>query len=57
MQDSNITYELDSFVLRDLAKAGVGYELYPVSATTREGMIELSAIITRQLNQGEENED
>ena len=57
MQDSKITYELDSLVLRDLAKAGVGYELYPVSATTREGIIELSAIITRQLSQGEENED
>ncbi len=57
MQDSTASYELDSFVLRDLARAGVGYELYPVSSTTREGLIELSAIITRQMNQGEESEE
>ena len=57
MHESKLTYELDSFVLRDLAKMGVGYELYPVSATTREGLIELSAMITRQMSQGEENEE
>jgi GPN-loop GTPase len=57
MKESKISYELDSFVLRDLAKAGVGYELFPVSSTTREGLIELSAMITRQMSQGEENED
>ena len=57
MKESKITYELDSFVLRDLARAGVGYELYPVSANTREGLIELSAVITRQMNLGEENEE
>ncbi|MGI0091214.1 MAG: ATP/GTP-binding protein [Nitrososphaerales archaeon] len=56
-QESTYTYELDSFVLRDLARAGIAYELYPVSATTREGLIELSAVITRQMNQGEENEE
>ncbi|MDG7002104.1 MAG: ATP/GTP-binding protein [Nitrososphaerota archaeon] len=56
-EESGYSYELDSFVLRDLARVGIGYELYPVSATTREGLIELSAIMMRQLNQGEENED
>jgi GTPase SAR1 family protein len=56
-KESEVTYELDSFVLRDLAKSGVGYELFPVSATTREGLIELSAMITRQMSQGEENEE
>ena len=56
-EESGYSYELDSFVLRDLARAGIGYELYPVSATTREGLIELSAVMMRQLNQGEENED
>ncbi|MHB1868700.1 MAG: hypothetical protein ACYCPP_07115 [Nitrososphaerales archaeon] len=57
MEESKFTYELDTLVLRDLSRAGVGYELYPVSATTREGLIELSAMITRQMNQGEENEE
>ncbi|MDG6905805.1 MAG: ATP/GTP-binding protein [Nitrososphaerota archaeon] len=57
MKESRSSYELDSFVLRDLARAGAGQELYPVSATTREGMIELSAVITRQMNLGEENEE
>ena len=57
MEESRFTYELDTFVLRDLARMGVGYELYPVSATTREGLIELSAMITRQMSQGEENEE
>lgn len=57
MEESRLTYELDTFVLRDLARMGVGYELYPVSATTREGLIELSAMITRQMSQGEENEE
>lgn len=56
-EESGQSYELDSILLRDLARAGIGYELYPVSATTREGLIELSATITRQLSQGEENED
>ncbi|HVB11541.1 MAG TPA: ATP/GTP-binding protein [Nitrososphaerales archaeon] len=56
-EESKFTYELDTLVLRDLSRAGIGYELYPVSATTHEGLIELSAIITRQMNQGEENEE
>jgi GPN-loop GTPase len=56
-EESAQSYELDSHVLRDLARAGLAYELYPVSATTREGLLDLSAVITRQLNQGEENEE
>ena len=56
-EESKYSYELDSFLLRDLAKAGMGYELYPISATSREGLIELSAVMSRQLSQGEENED
>ena len=51
------SYELDTTLLRDLVRAGIAYELYPVSATTREGILDLSAVITRQLNQGEENEE
>lgn len=56
-QESKDTYELDSFVLRDLARAGLAFELYPVSSNTRQGLMDLSAVITRQLNQGEENEE
>jgi GPN-loop GTPase len=56
-QEASGTYELDTLLLRDLARAGVAYELYPVSSTTREGLIELSAALSRQLNQGEENEE
>lgn len=51
------SYILDVSLVRDLARSGLAYELYPVSATTKEGMLDLSAIISRQLNQGEENED
>ena len=57
MEESKSGYELDSFVLRDLARAGVGFELYPISAMTREGFTELSAMISRQTNRGEENEE
>jgi GTPase SAR1 family protein len=56
-QESSRSYELSSQLLRDLIRSGIAYELLPVSSTTREGMIELSATISRQLNQGEENED
>lgn len=56
-KESKSSYELDSFVLRDLARAGVGFQLYPVSCTTREGFTELSGMITRQMSQGEENEE
>jgi GPN-loop GTPase len=51
------SYQLSTTILRDLARSGVSYDLYPVSATTREGLTELSGAITRQLNQGEELED
>jgi GPN-loop GTPase len=50
-------FQLSSTVLRSLARSGFSHELIPVSSTTREGMIELSAAISRQLNQGEEIED
>ncbi len=56
-EESRASYMLDVSLVRDLARAGLAFELYPVSATTRDGMLDLSAIITRQLNQGEENED
>ncbi len=56
-QESKQTYELDAFVLRDLARTGLAHELYPVSSNRREGIMDLSAVITRQLSQGEENED
>ena len=56
-QEGRSSYSLDVSIVRDLARSGLAYELYPVSSTTREGMLDLSAMITRQLNQGEENED
>jgi GTPase SAR1 family protein len=56
-EESKGSYELDTSVLRSLARAGMAYELYPMSAVTREGIIDLSAAITRQLNQGEEMEE
>ncbi|HXQ92083.1 MAG TPA: ATP/GTP-binding protein [Nitrososphaerales archaeon] len=56
-QESMHSYELDSILLRDISRAGMSSELYPVSATTRDGLLDLSAVITRQLNQGEENEE
>lgn len=56
-EESGRSYELSSKLLRDLVKSGIAYDLLPVSSTTKEGMIELSATISRQLNQGEENED
>jgi GTPase SAR1 family protein len=56
-EESTASYMLDVSVLRDLARSGLAYELYPVSASTREGLLNLSAIIARQLNEGEENED
>ncbi len=55
--ESEESYELDSILLRDIARAGMSSELYPVSANTREGLLDLSAVITRQLNLGEENEE
>lgn len=56
-QESKYSYELDSQLLRGLSRAGMGNELYPVSSTSRQGMLDLSAVITRQLNQGEESEE
>jgi GPN-loop GTPase len=56
-QESSFGYELNSQLLRGLSRSGMANELYPVSSTTREGLLDLSAVITRQLNQGEENEE
>ncbi|HKW04209.1 MAG TPA: ATP/GTP-binding protein [Nitrososphaerales archaeon] len=56
-EESGDSYELIFGLLRSLVRSGMSYELLPVSATTREGMLELSATIARQLNLGEENED
>ena len=56
-EEGKQSYELDSILLRDLARAGIGPELYPVSANSRDGLLDLSAVVTRQLNQGEENEE
>lgn len=56
-EESGDSYELTFGLLRSLVRSGMSYELLPVSATTREGMLELSATIARQLNLGEENED
>jgi len=56
-QESKFTYEIDSLILRDLSRSGMAYELYPVSSTSREGLLDLSAAITRQLNLGEESEE
>src|SRR5487761_1559678 len=50
-------FQLSSTLLRDLAKSGISYELIPVSSTTRDGLLDLSATITRQLSQGEEMEE
>jgi GTPase SAR1 family protein len=50
-------FQLSSILLRDLARSGISYELIPVSSTTREGLLDLSAVITRQLSQGEEMEE
>ncbi|MDW8044587.1 MAG: ATP/GTP-binding protein [Nitrososphaerota archaeon] len=51
------SYLLGSSILRDLARIGFSYELIPVSAVTREGMVELSAVLTRIFKGGEEVED
>ena len=56
-EEAKGSYELSVSLLRDLIRSGVAYELIPVSSTTREGMIELSATIARQVSQGEEMED
>ncbi len=56
-EESRKSYELSSSLLRELVRSGIAYNLLPVSSTTKEGMIELSATISRQLSQGEENED
>ena len=56
-EEARSSYMLDVSLVRDLARSGLAYELYPVSSTTRDGMMDLSAVISRQLNLGEENED
>ncbi|MEM2211171.1 MAG: ATP/GTP-binding protein [Nitrososphaerales archaeon] len=53
----SIDYLLGSGILRNLARIGFSYELIPVSAVTQEGMVELSATLTRIFKGGEEIED
>jgi len=55
-KDSEL-YLLSKGIASSLAKAGFSHELIPVSATTNEGMIELSATISRILTGGEELEN
>jgi len=50
-------YILSSGILRELVKVGFAYELIPLSAVTQEGMVELSATLSRILKGGEEVED
>jgi GTPase SAR1 family protein len=56
-ENKGSSFQLSSTLLRGLAKSGFSHELIPVSSVTREGLIELSASISRQLSQGEEMED
>ncbi len=56
-EERRSNYELDSSLLRLLARTGVAYELFPVSSVTKEGLMDLSAVISRQLSQGEEMEE
>jgi len=48
------TYLLGKAILSNLASLGLSQELFPVSATTEEGILELSAMISRVLRGGEE---
>ncbi|MFQ6134198.1 MAG: ATP/GTP-binding protein [Nitrososphaerales archaeon] len=50
-------YLLSSNILRNLVKMGFAYELIPLSSVTQEGMVELSATLSRILRGGEEVED
>jgi GTPase SAR1 family protein len=56
-EESKRDYLLSSGLLRNLAKAGFGQELFPVSAQSLQGMVELAAAIGRQLSEGEEFQD
>ena len=49
-------YILSKGILRVLVKAGFAYELIPHSSATMEGMVELSATLTRIFKGGEEVE-
>jgi GTPase SAR1 family protein len=51
------SYLLSKGIAASLAKAGFSHELIPVSAVTNEGIVELSASISRILRGGEEVED
>lgn len=50
-------YLLSSNILRDLVKAGFAYDLIPLSAVTQNGMMNLSATLSRIFKGGEEVED
>ncbi|MBM3897212.1 MAG: GTPase [Thaumarchaeota archaeon] len=55
-KDSEV-YLLSRGIVSSLAKAGFSHELIPVSAATNEGIVELSASISRVLRGGEEVDD
>jgi GTPase SAR1 family protein len=50
-------YLLSAGLLRNLAKTGFGHELFPVSAVSLDGIVELTASISRQISGGEELQD
>lgn len=54
---SSTDYLLSSHILRSLVRTGFSFELLPVSATTRDGFVELSATLGRVLRGGEEVEE
>ncbi|MEE9586034.1 MAG: ATP/GTP-binding protein, partial [Nitrososphaerales archaeon] len=56
-EKDSTNYLLSSSIFRDLVKVGFAYEQIPVSSVTQEGMIELSATLSRILRGGEEVED
>jgi GTPase SAR1 family protein len=56
-ETNNTDYLLSRRILRSIVRTGFAFELYPVSSATKEGMVDLSAILTRILKMGEEVED
>lgn len=57
MESDSESYLLSRGVMTHLSKLGLTHELIPVSAAKNEGIVELSATISRILRGGEERED
>lgn len=53
-EKSGSDYVLNSTILRDLIKSDFAHELIPISAAKQEGIMELSAMLSRILRGGEE---